>query len=143
MKFVLIGQAPGPSGIDDPLGGACGRRLSNLLGHDVSRFARRVNLLKKFPGKQGKGDAFPMDEARASAARFEFADDECCGLLVGKRVAAAFGLRADYFMWCIRPDGRVVCAVPHPSGINRWWNDSSNMDRARQFFRELAAAIAA
>lgn len=30
-----------------------------------------------------------------------------------------------------------AAVVPHPSGVNRWWNDPANRDRAREFFAEL------
>lgn len=29
-----------------------------------------------------------------------------------------------------------VAVVPHPSGINRWWNDPANVEAARSFLRE-------
>jgi len=27
--------------------------------------------------------------------------------------------------------------MPHPSGLNRWWNELGNLDKARGFAREL------
>lgn len=46
-------------------------------------------------------------------------------VLLGRRVAAAFGVEHDYFEWTeLRDDVRAV-VVPHPSGRNRLLNESS------------------
>ena len=63
-------------------------------------------------------------------------------LLCGRRVAAAFGFRADvaYLRW-YRWEGKWYAVIPHPSGIVRWYNDPANVQRARRFLRRLAARV--
>lgn len=107
--------------------------------------ARHANLLNEWPGHARRGSAFPMDEGRAAAERFEEVLDIVkpeLVLLTGRRVAAAFGLHMhhrgqDYFEACTVHERRAT-VVPHPSGVNRWWNELINRERARDFLEELA-----
>lgn len=61
-------------------------------------------------------------------------------LLAGKRVASAFGLDEEYLADPVAfpIGGRPVAVhvVPHPSGVNRWWNEPANRERARAFLAE-------
>lgn len=140
MRVLLVGQAPSRDTCGGPpFSGRSGRRLADLAGvkHDELRevFAL-VNLLDRWPGKNGRGDAFPMGEARAAAARLDLSKHDVV-VLVGKSVARAFGIgEAEYF--AERVGG--VFVVPHPSGVNRWWNDAANEERARRFMEELKHA---
>lgn len=34
-----------------------------------------------------------------------------------------------------------AAVVPHPSGINPWWNDEQNRSHARGFFSQLLARV--
>lgn len=148
MKPLIIGQAPGPrSDPDVPLSGRCGERLAALcgIGHDqfLERFCR-VNLIKRFPGKQSKGDAFPIEEARKGAIGLlmtgVFATTKI--VLLGDAVARTFGYASfeykfhKFYPCRVSPHGIAFC--PHPSGVNRWWNDAGNFEAARRFWRRLA-----
>jgi uracil-DNA glycosylase len=138
---IIIGQAPGPRGDGEPLSGQAGRRLSALCGLTVDAYLaqfERVNLLTHFPGKAGKGDAFPLPAARKAAAALLPALEGRRVVLLGGKVAAAFGLQqAPLLVW--RPlGGAMVAVAPHPSGINRWWNDPRNVRRARRFWRTFS-----
>jgi hypothetical protein len=106
-----------------------------------------VNLLKRYPGRQGKGDKFNLKYASRVAKEMMYsnrlADRQV--ILLGKNLAKAFGLQADYlewnyFGWCDR-DGKTqnmhVVIVPHPSGINRWWNDPKNAAKVATFLKTL------
>lgn len=144
MRTCIVGEAPGANGDPSrPLaakpGTGAGARLCRIAGmsHDVlSRCFTLRNLLDAFPGRtRGKGAAFPMKEARAAADAFEVEEDLL--VLLGRRVGAAFGVSAGYFKFVDR-GGRRLVVVPHPSGVNRWYNDEENRRRARKFFRELA-----
>jgi uracil-DNA glycosylase len=145
MKPLIIGQAPGRRGDGEPLSGMAGRRLAALccleLEELLDRF-ERVNLLKTFPGKSGKGDAFPLAEARTAAVGLLSAvAAHRHTILLGSNVARAFQLhRLPLLEWrdAFRDLGSFVAVCPHPSGVNRWWNDSANFVRASRFWRDLA-----
>ena len=65
-------------------------------------------------------------------------------ILLGRRVAAAFGLLdlelLEWKQWQVRSDRPMVAPeisrLPHPSGRNRWWNDPTNVRLAETFLRD-------
>ena len=95
-----------------------------------------VNLLDRWPGKKGKGDAFPLDEARASARRLNLWGKPLV-ILVGRNVARAFGANSVAYLEGFLLGYVNAVVIPHPSGLNRWWNDPANTERARRFMRSL------
>lgn len=157
-RVLLIGEAPGKSGRpgDPALEGRAGRRIARLCGIEYEEYLRRFdrrNLLPEWPGKApGNGSAWPREEARAIARTNRFsrsldADaEERVGfrhyrdvVLLGRRVADAFGLRSTYPWFhptlVMRPRFWVA---PHPSGASRWWNDPENVKRAEAFWKRIA-----
>lgn len=65
-------------------------------------------------------------------------------ILAGGRVAKAFRLRSPtpllewrslYLLSThpMPPNSAWVAVIPHPSGVNRWWNEKDNVDMARDF----------
>jgi hypothetical protein len=135
----IYGQAPSrTSNPYRPLGARSGRKLAALAGITVEELAERAelrNLLATYPGPaRAKGDRWLAADA-ALAAGFEIARWEHGDriVLLGRKVAAAFRVRADFlveFSWMVADDGdrflgRIVeCVVlPHPSGVVRFWND--------------------
>lgn len=140
--ITIVGQAPGRRARGEgPLGGACGRRLARLAGFgsfvELRQRAKLVNLLDRFPGKNGRGDAFPMIAAIETASAMK---PRGVVLLAGKNVAAAFGFDgAEFFEWRRRGTTRFA-VIPHPSGLSRWWNDPFNVTRAAAFLREVFRA---
>lgn len=144
MRPLLIGQAPS-RGSDPalPLSGRSGGRLAALCGVDASDLRRRfdlLNLLDRWPGKDGKRDAFPVDAARRRAI-----DLLLSGRMFGRRVvmlggavALTFGIRRyDYLRWSAN-ETLTLAVAPHPSGVSRWWNDEANVEIARAFWHDLA-----
>jgi hypothetical protein len=139
-RVLVVGQAPGRTGdptrpFDSRRGS--GRRLAELAGVEaISDVADVVNVLDSWPGAAGqKGDRFPMGAARRAAARVDLGGYDRV-LLIGRGVAAAFGVSAPFLVW-FPLRGAEAAVVPHPSGVNHWWNDGSNKERARGFFREV------
>ena len=140
-KIVMIGQAPSRGrSRKEPLTGASGKRLAQLAGLSTQEFRGffdRANVLRRWPGKNGKGDAFPAAKARRGAVRLR---RELAGrrlILLGSAVARAFGLRDHPLMTWFEHGGLTVAVIPHPSGLNRWWNDSSNTVEAAAFLGDL------
>lgn len=137
---LLVGEAPSrASDADVPFSGRSGDRLRELLGRELEPTFATRNLFVAWPGRDGKGSRFDLAAARGSAALVfsEAALDRRQLVLVGKRVAGAFGVRAGYLEWQRPILGVRVVVFPHPSGVNRWWNDPSNVARARDFLRSF------
>jgi uracil-DNA glycosylase len=145
MRPLVIGQAPGPNTDPAlPLSGRCGDRLADLAGLTPDNFRlmfELTNLLPTFPGKAGKGDLFPIDEARVAALRMLVSGRLGARpvVLLGANVERAFALAPDVPVLRWRPRLAVLVATcPHPSGVSRWWNDPANERAARRFWRRLA-----
>ncbi len=124
-----------------PLEGPCGLKLAALFGMDyeawLSTFSR-LNVFTEWPGKDGKGDRFPMSLARERAR--SICIEGRTTFLLGKRVAQAFGFRpaARFLSDYSSPAGKWrIMIVPHPSGINTWWNDPANVRRAKKEVRRF------
>jgi len=141
-EILVMGQAPGRTHPDvTPQQRRVVKFLADLVGITPVEFCERcdfVNLLSCYHGKAGKGDCFPPDVARAAASIFDPSPWSTI-VMLGKNVPAAFGLRRDYFIWQMLSETRVA-VFPHPSGVNRWWNDASNKRSAVIFLRSLLAA---
>lgn len=159
MNGCLVGQAPARSSRPGswPLDGPCGRRLARLAGlsgyDELTAVFAVANLLPEFPGKDGKGDRWPIVEARSRAAAMlptllEF--DRV--LLLGRHVAEAFGVparRKDFLEWFVLDaeprageDVTWAAVFPHPSGVSHWWNDPGNLAAAEGFLRRLVDELA-
>jgi len=149
---MLIGQAPNKTGDPGvPLEGRAGKKIAELFRISFEEYlvrTHRTNIFPRFQGKVGKGDRFPVDKAKKLVERLIVPKDVALVLLVGKNVASAFGIRdADYFdrrfLWSSGNDARVIEAriVPHPSGINRWWNDDKNRRTASRRFKSIASSV--
>lgn len=157
-KTMLLGEAPGRNYDDAPaFSSKSGQRLTALLGQDVRELFWCYNLLDKWPGKSsGKGAAFPAEPAEIMAKRIcrtlvrrHLAyGAEYRIILAGKRVAKAMKMRPEtpYLSWeslwltsTMSPcEGITVAILPHPSGVNRWWNDPQNEARAKEFLLDEA-----
>jgi hypothetical protein len=140
VKTILIGQAPSRGGdprrplSSGPTATALAR-LAGLPAHEFLRAFERRNLLDAWPGKSGKGDAFPLRAARDAAMIIL---PELRGrrvVFLGRNVARAFYFDGEFLKWK-RCFGNGIAAVfPHPSGINLWWNKSRNERAAVRFLR--------
>lgn len=121
-RALLVGEA---STTGEPFIGRSGDRLRAVLKlDDLAAVVDVVNLFPSPMDRAGKGRAFPPKAARANAdAILKAEPGRERFVLAGKRVAAAFRVRAAYFQ-VVERDGKSFMAVPHPSGINRWWNEA-------------------
>lgn len=123
MRPVLVGEAPARGGNRAPLDGASGDRLARMAGMaDRAELLERfdaVNLLGRWPGAAGKGAAWPSGQACRAAARKPLRG---VAVLLGARVARAYGLGAlGWWSW-VRGERYVAVVIPHPSGINQLYN---------------------
>ena len=149
-RYLLIGEAPsknhGKRNLDvclvcralniPPVAGTLGRlRTQHKKLFNFVMTTKHINLLDEWPGSSGRGSAFPIEKARETAHIYalQFGQYDAV-FLAGKRVARVFDLHdAEYFE---RTDLGVY-VVPHPSGINRWWNDPCNREMTREFLERF------
>jgi uracil-DNA glycosylase len=161
-KKWIVGESPGPLG--DPnrplfersgLPSRSGDFLARLAGCSLQELHDRWtirNVLKNFPGRDpsGRGDAFPAEEARQPGEEILRRAISCHAkvLVLGKRAAEALGLTdARYLEWYKKsqanpwhkdtPDTATIGILPHPSGINHWWNEPGRLVRAAKFMEEF------
>jgi hypothetical protein len=136
MKAIIIGVAPGKNG--DPrkplLGPGSGDRLARLSGLTREEYAAafdRVNLYFIRP------ESFRPDEAVFRTAHLIPRLRGRRVIMLGGVVAAAFGLSDMLpFRW-IQLGDFLAAWMPHPSGLNRWWNRTANRRRASRFLHAV------
>ncbi len=146
----LIGQAPSSDGATN-FRGRSGRSLATWAKVPYDLFPRvfkTLNLLNYYPGRKpgGKGDVFPKKEAEEAAQRLidnhiEVGDHVVC---IGKDVAHAFGVDTKKLPpaeWTINRDITSFAWIPHPSGINRWYNEVENVNKVRDFLYRTARGL--
>jgi hypothetical protein len=136
--ITIVGQAPSRRlneraldcpGSGDRLAALCGIPRAEMLAR-----CRAVNLLARWPGKSGKGDGFDMRAARRAASKMRMRG---VVLLLGWNVARATGSQSRTYLEWHRLRGALAVVFPHPSGVNRWYNDRANKRRAARFLRRL------
>lgn len=159
MKTLLIGEAPPRSRMRDtptslPFSGAAGRRLSDLIGQDITQAFETRNLIHTWPGASHHGSLFPLSRARSGAIELFRSMphiSETRMILAGGRVAKAMKMsHLPQLEWKLRrvkfkaaPEGTFwvwrdvwVARIPHPSGVNREWNDPKVAEAVRAFLLE-------
>lgn len=147
-KTLLVGEAPARGNDDQPaFTGRSGQFLTDLIGIPVLAAFDCRNLLERYPGahESGKGARFNIAEARWSVAKiWDMAKTDTRVILAGKRVAKAFEVDSEYLVWTkwrLRGVPEFMSEIdlailPHPSGVNRWWNDPDAKELARIFLLE-------
>lgn len=157
MKPLLVGEAPNrsTSGMGyPPLSGAPSVMVCQALGialpdHHLDRRGRILkayqemrrlfdarNLLSRHPGLR-----WPADEAREAARKIELYEYRAV-VLLGRKVARAFGLRGDFFGQTTLEEScrrTVVLFAPHTSRLSHLWNDAANVQRLGDLLRRAIA----
>lgn len=152
MKLTMIGQAPSrETNGKPPFTGKCGVFLASLMGISQEEMLAQhemLNVLDYWPGKGLGGDKFPMPLAKIAARKMLESLRNKPVILLGSNVARAFGAKRFRYLehYEIRDPQHsseiivpFMVVVPHPSGVNRWWNRPESRDVARKFFGELLA----
>ena len=139
-KIGLVGKAPSRRGDPHkPLAGPNGQKIARLAGMSYGELiaCRRKHLNTHYIGKRGKRDAFDHAKGKVNAADVLLDWRVERIVLLGKNVARCFGFRDVPFLAEIRIYGRRFLIFPHPSGVNRWWNERRNERRARQILQRF------
>jgi len=139
-KIAIVGEAPSRLGDPrKPLAGPNGKKIAKLAGmsYDELIACRRRHLNPHYHRKVGKNDVF--DHAKGSVVAADVLMDWRVEriVLLGKNVAQCFGFRDLPFLAEISIYGRRFLIFPHPSGVNRWWNERRNEQRARQLLQRF------
>lgn len=137
-KLLFVGQGPSKDGDPyQPLEGDLAKRIGFLLRtEDFAETFARINLNSEWIGKvkgDGKGDVFDVAEGRTSA-KVLLRGSWIGYVLLGKRVADCFDVRGEP-LDTIHHGVKSFFLLPHPSGINRWWNDPENILQASDKLR--------
>lgn len=99
---------------------ASGGRLCKLLDVSVSEYIERFDRMNLCRGRWSAKEA-------KSAAEDVMASRRGPVILLGRRVAVAFGLRDKPMFSTTYRNGVTLYLVPHPSGLCRTWNHESNV----------------
>lgn len=113
-----------------------GGRLAGILGLSPESYLEtfdRANLCR------GAWSARVARDAAATLAE----QDRPAFILLGKRVCEAFGEEYHPFTVGDAPGGSRFAVLPHPSGLNRAWNDPSATERARRTVETLGVDLQA
>lgn len=137
-RLVIVGENPHRTSVAHrpalSLTGSSGRNLCAWAGWPWLTYLRRTERTNLFLDPQPTWDA---EEARRRAEAMWFGDRRV--LLLGTRVARAFDADTwPIFEW--RPLlgwGAEAARIPHPSGLNRAWNDVDVRTQAREFLGGL------
>jgi uracil-DNA glycosylase len=149
MRALFIGQAPSKEtdGLE-PFVGRSGKFLAALMGLTHEEMLEQhdfINILNAWPGAGSGGDLFPIDEAKRKACELLPSLNGRLVVFLGSNVARAFELNKfsffEFYQLLALSQGSTTVAsaavVPHPSGINRWYNDHNNRETASRFLLSL------
>lgn len=149
MKPLIVGLNPSKTGDGRPWTGTSGQRLQELVG--VGSYDDFLELFDVTNVCQGDYDSL---EARRTAKRIlelnyrrlRRGDARANRhlILCGRMVQEAF-YRGDQESFSCRyyegDQGLWLWAFPHPSGLNRFWNDQANSLEASRFLRLLTVGL--
>jgi uracil-DNA glycosylase len=156
IRPLFIGEAPSPSTSrfgSHPLVGMTGARLAQWARLSPSEFHARaacVNLFWQVPQRWEAKAARRQAEwlwASITQPKEQVLDhygawvrEVAVGapvILLGERVAAAFGMASLRPYQLTQTAGPAVAVMPHPSGLNHHWNEAANVRRAERFLRKV------
>lgn len=150
-RITFVGQAPSQFTVDKPWTGDAGVRLAKLcdVSHaEMLKIFDFINVLDYYPGrhKSGKGDVWPIRDAERAATDLWLSNRLSSRVVfVGNNVCKAFRVvYPRHFWWqLLRPATlpklplRLVTSIPHPSGLNRYYNDPGCVKNAVTFLADL------
>lgn len=137
-KLCFVGQAPSATSDPlSPLSGTSGMALAEMANIPWNEFLgiARFNLNSTHCASKLGYDTFDYIEGRVEANRILALPFERF-VLVGARVGQCFtnALRFEVdrdFLRISRVDNKWFLYVPHPSGLNRWYNSLANKHRCQ------------
>lgn len=125
--IIVVGEAPGP----EKGGVTSSDRLAALVSESPEEMAEHIIWLNLWPTPASD----PVRYARFIARG---AEPEDLIVLLGRKVAKVFGLDDHPPLDAVVKGGGygpTYLLLPHPSGVNRWWNDRDNFATAQETLR--------
>jgi len=110
------------------VGEKCNEKVSQIPFHPRSQSCKRLKSIGMYWDSATNIEGMDIDRLRAHLERRYHKI-----VLVGGKAAAAFGFEN------VAPLSKPNCryyVMPHPSGLNRWWNDKNNIAEAIRFLKE-------
>lgn len=107
-------------------GRAASSRIAHLIGIDEAAFIRGIVWVSLFDHSGSDPAKYVEMVDRASSPSDAI-------ILIGRRVARVYGMETLGPLAAVRRHGGMgstVVAVPHPSPLNRWWNNKANVTMA-------------
>lgn len=130
-NVVAFGSAPNPHRAWSYEQGS-GARLTRLCGKKITWFNLFATEPERWSAKDAKASAEEWCEKYAKRHRVPL-------LLLGTKVCSAFGIEDPEWLETYASQlWSPMIAFPHPSGLNRWWNDPENERRAWMVARGVA-----
>jgi hypothetical protein len=112
-------------------------KLTRELEHPIPL----IGLVDAWPGRTSRGKGFPSGQATVNAAHlFRMLPADADLVLVGTKVAEAFGVQGAYLRWrTVQQDGltRRVAVFPLPGSVRDWWADPKHATAAARFLRAV------
>lgn len=145
---IVIGQAPGrgPGQIYGNTAKGTWKHLSDMFGipyENLDSVIGRFNLCPRYTGKNGKGDAFDLNLGKVLAGVITCyllnRRRPVTVILLGRNVAKCFGVKSDFAKLQTYGDKVKVAVIPHPSMVNRFWNDERNVKKIQRFLKKTIA----
>jgi hypothetical protein len=113
-------------------GAAFIERVAGLPSGTVAPWFTCVNLLRHAHASRPRA-AEIAEVARASRRPI---------LVAGRNAARAFGVEdPTYLTWYNVPPAVRLVVIPHPSSINRWWDEPQNRARFAAFMAQFIASL--
>jgi hypothetical protein len=132
LKPIIVGHSLSSSGDGIVLGGRCGRRLSSLMSLTYKEYLRRFDRTNLFVVVRNRLD---VPKAVVSSLRLP---RRLLVIFLGRDVARMFGLGSLSFLEEYNYRDSCWVVAPHPSGLNRWYNDPKNLEMATYKLTELS-----
>lgn len=124
--------------------GCTGHRIYQMLSGEVPGYTDEQYLVEWDRRNLIGGRAWPKGPGQRQTLRLaaqpfltELRDSQRSVVLMGAEVQAAFEVRLPPLSREWARMGFWVCTMPHPSGLNRWFNEGDNARRAAKFLAGL------
>lgn len=147
VRLLLVGEDhglnPGTPRTDRyALTGRGSRRIASLAGIARETYYRETTRTNVVRHPDDWYDSILVEQG-AERVRVMMRDHERT-VVLGRRAAHALRLDdvplLEWWSWYVDGGGsRLVARCPHPSGLNRWWNDETRTGAARAFWRDVFA----